>query len=77
MPISPNTEKVLKGLDAHLVRWTPDAAQAAGLLHIADALQEKNKLETLRIKLDIIHDQTNFDRAFRQKLINDISNELY
>lgn len=77
MPITPTAEKVLKGLDAHLVRWTPEASQAAGLLHIAEALQEKNRIDLMRLKLDIIHDQNSFDRDFRAKLINDVITELH
>lgn len=79
MPNLPTAEKVLKALDDNnnQSRWTPEAAQAAGLLHIADALQEKNRIDLMRLKLDIINDRENFDRAFRSKMTTDITDELW
>lgn len=76
MPSTPSTEDILTGLSNSVVRWGPEGSQSAALLHIAEALQEKNRLEAIRLKFDILNDQTNFTSNFRQKLVNDITTEL-
>ncbi len=76
MPISHTIPDTFKGLSTCMVRHTPETSQAIALLHIAEAMKEKNKIESLRLKFEILEDQNNFTRSFRQKLINDITTEL-